>query len=290
MELENVQSVLSMIRVGGLLTAGAILVCVYFVGRFVTATFHRLGERLTERRLLLQQVASFVRFGIYFGGISLAAASALELRQETVLALSGTAGIALGFALKDLASSVLAGLTILIDKPFRVGDRIQFGDVYGDVTAIGLRSVQIATLDDNLVTIPNNRFLSESVASANAGELHMLVQQDFFIGLDQDVDGARRIVEEVLTSSAYIAIQRPWTVLVTQVVQGDTFALRLRAKAYVLDTHYEKAFESDVHQRVLTAFQAAGVLPPARYVRLSGTRFSQASEGSHDDTTLARNA
>lgn len=265
MELENVQSVLSMVKVGGLVTALLLLAVTYGASRVVTATLTRLGERITERRLLFQQVASFARFGIYFVGIFLAIISAVELRQETVLALSGTAGVALGFAFKDLASSVLAGLTILIDKPFQVGDRVNIGGTYGDVVAIGLRSVRIVTLDDNLVTIPNNTFLSQQVSSGNAGELNMLVQMDFYVGIDQDIERAVRLAEEAVTTSRYAYLGKPWEVLVSQVIEGSYFAVRLRAKAYVIDTHYEKAFESDVSRRLMRAFQVEGILPPARH-------------------------
>jgi small-conductance mechanosensitive channel len=269
MDTENVQSVMSMIRVGGLFTAAVVLVVSYALAQLVTTTLTRLGERISERRLLLQQVAAFVRFGIYFVGILLAVISAVELRRETVLALSGTAGVAIGFAFKDLASSVLAGLTILIDKPFQVGDRIKIGDTYGDVSAIGLRSVRIVTLDDNLVTIPNNKFMNDSVSSGNAGELNMLVQMDFFVGLDSDVERAAQIVEEIMTTSRYCFLDKPWAVLVTQVMQGDHYAARVRAKGYVIDTKYEKAFESDVTRNVMRAFHVAGIQPPAQLHRPS---------------------
>lgn len=267
MDTENVESVMSMVRVGGLFTAAMVLVITYALARVVTSTLTRFGERVAERRLLLQQVAAFTRFGLYFCGIFLALVSAVELRRETVLALSGTAGVALGFAFKDLASSVLAGLTILIDKPFQVGDRIKVGETYGDVVSIGLRSVRIVTLDDNLVTIPNNKFMNDSVASGNAGELNMLVQMDFFIGIDQDVELAKRIVEEVVTTSRFCYLEKYWVVLVGQVVHSGHYAVMLRAKSYVNDTKYESVFASDVTLGVMQAFQRHGVLPPARLVR-----------------------
>mgnify|MGYP000120535804 CR=1 FL=1 len=263
---ENLSSVLSFIRVGGLLTSLVLLGGTWLVARLLTQGAQQLGNRFTEHRLLLSQVASFTRFGVYFFGILLAFLSAVELRQETVLALSGSAGVALGFAFKDLASSVLAGVTILIDKPFQVGDRVSAGGVYGDVVSIGLRSVRIVTLDDNLVTLPNHKFLTEAVSSGNAGELNMLVQMDFFIGADQDVDEAVRILEEALSSSRFTFLSKPWTVLVKQVQLGDHFAIRLRGKAYVVDTGFEKAFESDVHRTVLRAFRQRRILPPGRRV------------------------
>lgn len=262
MDTDNVQSVMSMVRVGGLLTAVIVLVVTYAAATLTTSTLARLGERITERRLFFQQVAAFTRFGIYFVGIFLAVISAVELRQETVLALSGTAGVALGFAFKDLATSVLAGLTILIDKPFQVGDRVTVGDTYGDVVSIGLRSVRIVTLDDNLVTIPNSRFMNDSVSSGNAGELNMLVQLDFYVAMDQDVELALGLIEEVVTSSRYCFLDKPWSVRAMQMTPGEHFTVRLRSKAYVIDTKYENAFTNDVTCAVLRAFREHGITSP----------------------------
>jgi small-conductance mechanosensitive channel len=264
----GVDGLISVIQWGGLVSAAAILVMTYFVSEVVGMGFSKLGERVSGRRLLLHQVGAFSRFAVYILGSFLAVISAVDLREETVLALSGTAAVAVGFALKDLASSVLAGITILIDKPFQVGDRISLGETYGEVTSIGLRSVRVVTLDDNLVTIPNNRLLSDVVASANSGELTMLVQMDFYIGIDQDAKLARALMEEALLASNYCSLERATTVLVNQIVKDDYFALRLRAKAYVVELTYEKAFETDVTLRVMEAFRDHNIAPPARLTRL----------------------
>jgi small-conductance mechanosensitive channel len=119
------------------------------------------------------------------------------------------------------------------------------------------------TLDDTQVTMPTNKFLTDPVASSNAGEVEMMVQMDFFIGLDQDLARAKEVVTEALTSSRYFSTARPWSVLVSQVLQDSYLALRLRAKAYVLDVRFEKAFETDVTERVVEGLAEAEVKPPA---------------------------
>ncbi len=119
------------------------------------------------------------------------------------------------------------------------------------------------TLDDNVFTIPNNKFLTDMVSSGNWGALDMLIQMDFYVGVDQEIALAKQLVEECLTSNRYVYLKKPWVVLVNQVLEGQYFAVRLRAKAYVLDVQYEKAFETDVTERVLEAFRARGIGPPA---------------------------
>ncbi|MBN1337643.1 MAG: mechanosensitive ion channel [Deltaproteobacteria bacterium] len=256
------------VRVTGLPFAVLALVVAWIAARIVSKVFVRLGDRFTDRRLLLNQVSTVLRFLVYLVGIVAAVSFAMRLTDEVVLALTGTVAITVGFAVKDLAASIVAGVIILVDRPFQVGDRVTFGGVYGEISSIGLRSVRLVTLDDNVVTIPNNKFLTDMVSSGNWGALDMLVQMDFHVGIDQDLALARRLVGEALTGSRYVFLEKPWEVLVSQILEDGYFAWRLRAKAYVLDVRFEKVFETDVSERVCEAFRHAGIGPPARLNRM----------------------
>ena len=81
--------------------------------------------------------------------------------------------------------------------------------------------------------------------------------------IDQDVATAKEIVSEAALTSRYVFLPKPIVVLANQVIESNHIALRLRLKAYVLDTKYEKALETDVNLRVLAAFRDQGILPPA---------------------------
>jgi small-conductance mechanosensitive channel len=261
--MEPNTNLLSMFQPGNLPYALLVIVVTLVVAHLARRLFNELGQRFTDKRLLINQVGSFVRFGVLLIGCLSAALTVVEITPQVLLALGGTAAVSVGFALKDLVSSIIAGLIILVDHPFQVGDRVTFDGWYGEIRHIGLRSVTLVTLDDTQVTIPNNRFLTDSVASGNAGSVEMMVQMDFYIGLDQDLPKAKSIVTEALTSSRFVSTARPWAVTISQVLQDSYFALQLRAKAYVLDVGFEKAFETDVTERVMEGFAAAGIQPPA---------------------------
>lgn len=69
----------------------------------------------------------------------------------------GIGSLAIGMAAKDTLAHMISGFTIMLDRPFRVGDRIQLvGGQIGDVTDIGLRSTKIKTFDNQLLIIPNS--------------------------------------------------------------------------------------------------------------------------------------
>lgn len=252
-----------LIRWSGVLTSLLVIVGAWLVVRFMRDLVERLSKQFANRRLLLHKLATILQFVIYVGtGLTVILLS-FRLDERVLAVIGGTIAVSVGFAVKDLVASFIAGIMIMIDRPFQVGDRINFGGQYGDVTAIGLRSVRMVTLDDNVVTIPNNKFISDITSCGNYGALDMQVVMDFHIGVDQDVTLARGIVNEAAVTSRYVYLPKPVVVLVGQVIAESHVAIRLRLKSYVLDTKYEKAFETDVNLRVLEAFRSHGIMPPA---------------------------
>ena len=259
----TLDQITGLIRWSGVLTSILVIVGAIVVLRFLRDTVERLSNQFANRRFLFQKVATVLQFTIYVAtGVSVLGLS-VRLDDAAWTVIGGTVAVSVGFAVKDLVASFIAGIMIMLDRPFQVGDRVSFGGQYGDVTAIGLRSVRMQTLDDNTVTIPNNKFLNEITSNGNYGALDMQVVMDFHVGADQDILQAREVVSEAAVSSRYAYLPKPVVVLVEQVVQSDLVAVRLRLKAYVLDIKYEKAFVTDVNLRVMQAFNKHGVKPPA---------------------------
>ncbi len=240
----------------------AVVVIAFIGGRVAARSLDALGERINTRRLLFKQVSAITRFLVLIVATVLVASSLFSFSSEALLAVGGSAAVAIGFAFKDLLASLMAGIILLFDRPFQVGDRISFDDTYGEVVEIGLRAVRVQTLDDNLVSIPNHRFLNDSVSSANAGELHQMCAFPFWVGCNEDIESAKRIVYEATASSRYVFIDLPITVSVREgpVPHGaERFAVELKVKAYVFDGRYETAFGTDITERVKSAFKAAGI-------------------------------
>lgn len=230
--------------------------------RVATGFLDNLGERMTERRLLLKKTKAMTRFVAYlFIGVGFAT-TALHLESQAMLALAGTVGVAVGFAFKDLLASLMTGIILLFDQPFQVGDRVSFGGFYGEVTEIGLRSVRLVTLDDNLVTIPNSAFLNSPVSSANAGALDCMVQLDFYISASADFDLAVRLVQEATATSRYLLVTKPVVVHVLDLFMGERHVTRVRSKAYVFDCRFETAYATDITRRVKRAFRRHGIAQP----------------------------
>lgn len=245
--------------------------------RFVGNTATRLSEQFNTRRLLIQKVESITRFSIY--ALTALLVAGLSFKRGSLQLVGVVFGVGFGFAMKDVIASVIAGVMIMFDQPFQVGDRVQYAGEYGDIIAIGLRSVRMRTLDDNIVTIPNNKILTDVTSSGNYGALDMQVVIDFYVGADQNLELAERLVREAVLTSRYVFLEKPIVVLISQEIVADMVVIQLRAKGYVLDTKYEKAFQTDVSKRVITAFRDYGVLPPAAFERALRTPEALLAEG-----------
>ncbi len=266
-DMEELAERVDLFDVTNIVTAATIIVTAVIVSRLVRVTLDRLGEGQARRRLFFKKVVSFTRLGIFVLAAYLVLATFIDFEEDrtALLGLGGTLALAIGFALKDTASSLMAGIFILIDQPFQVGDRIQFQEHYGEVTEIGLRSVRIFTLDHDEVSIPNNLFLTEAVASSNSGALEKQVKFRFYTSMTSDFELAKKIVYEACITSKFVYLDEPVSMRVRDEITPLAFATLVQCKAYVIDVRYERMFLSDVMERVKPAFRRHGISYP--YVR-----------------------
>ena len=247
----------------GIMMSVVVIVAAGLLLRITNNVVQNLGDIFAERRLMLQKFNAFFRFGIFISTIFAVIFLSFKLSREAMTILGGGTAVAIGFATKDLVASLVAGIMIIIDRPFQVGDRVSFEGQYGDITKIGLRSIKLQTLDDSVVTIPNNMFLNSVTTCGNYGVLDMQIVIDFHIGLDQNAKLASDLVREAAVTSRFVYLPKPIVVLVSQVVLEQCVALRIRLNLYVLDTPYAKAMETDVTLRVMDAFAKHNIQPPA---------------------------
>jgi len=270
--IEDIQKFTHLIRWSGVFFSLFIVLGAWLLLRFIDSIVSSISDQFVQRRMLLQKLQSFFQFFIYISTGAIVLMLSLRIDDRVLALIGGTMAVSIGFALKDLTASFVAGLTIMVDRPFQVGDRVMFDGHYGDIIAIGLRSVRMNTLTDDVVTIPNNKFLTEVVISGNYGELDMQVSIPFHIGLDQDIELARELIQESASSSRYIHLPKPVAVIIEQVITDNYLAIKLVCKAYVVDTKFEKAFVSDITLRVMKQFRHHKILPPAIAIQSSSLR------------------
>ena len=131
-----------------------------------------------------------------YGGAFYFLLSAWHINVTTWLASAGVVGIAVGFAAKDTLANLFAGVFILADAPFQIGDFIVIDDTTrGEVTDIGLRSSRILTRDDMEVTVPNAIIGNAKIINETGGPYDkMRVRVPVSVAYGSDIDQVRELL------------------------------------------------------------------------------------------------
>ena len=219
-----------------------------------------LANRFSRYRLLISGIYPVLRLLTWIGAIAYIVFVVIHPPLNTLLTISASAGLAIGLGAQDLVRNIVAGILILFERPFHVGDMIQVGDHYGEVVNIGLRSVQLRTFDDSVVTFPNSLVQTGSVSNSNTGQLSEMVVVRFVLPASVPIAPIKQIAWEAAACSPYVQLDKPITVLVEDHFDF-TFLTRFTIKAYVHEIRLERVLASDISERVKTALQDRGIKP-----------------------------
>lgn len=246
------------------LTELALFIAALIIFVIITSLIKTLALFVTRlfptKRMTILNWVPFINFTIYLVGFSGAAYILFQPTEKVYLGVIASIIIALGFAAKETLQSLIAGIVLLIDKPFQVGDRVTFQDAYGEITSIGLRSVKLLTLDENVVTIPNHRFMSDIVSCSSAGELGMMVTVDVHVGPEVNLTQVKIILEKTAAQNAYVDVTKP-IVVVAREILGITgiISITMKTKCIIKDARTEKAFQTNFILDVNKEFKEQGI-------------------------------
>jgi small-conductance mechanosensitive channel len=170
---------------------------IYLVGRTV---LQPVFDRVLDRRGLdshakrpLKKVLGIV---VVFVAIAVAFGFAGFGNFLTALAtVAAAATLAIGFAMQDVIKNFVAGIFIYTDKPFRIGDWVEWDDNSGIVEDISLRVTRVRTFDNELLTVPNSQ-LTDGVIKNPVAKDKLRLKFVFGIGYDDDMDEATEIIVE----------------------------------------------------------------------------------------------
>jgi small conductance mechanosensitive channel len=184
---------------GAAITFVIVLAILYSFGRvtvipFISRILNRRGLDAHEKKPLLRLMRVFVAFV----GIAIAFSAAGYGNLLTSLAtIAAAATLAIGFALQDTIANLVAGMFIYIDRPFRIGDWIEWeaGAYQGIVEDITFRVTRVRTFDNELLTVPN-AVLTGGVIKTPTAKDELRLQFTFGIGYEDDIERATDIIIE----------------------------------------------------------------------------------------------
>jgi small conductance mechanosensitive channel len=167
----------------------------------------------------------------------------------------GVAGLGIGLALQGVLSNIVAGLTIILTKPFRIGEYIEVAGVHGDVVAIELSSTTLLHPDRSRVIIPNRKIVGEILH--NFGTMR---QVKLAVGVPRSTDlaAALAVAQQVLAANPRV-LSDPAPVVGVSEVTEVAVKIALQPWVRVPDA---SAVEAEVYQALLEVFGKRGIAAP----------------------------
>lgn len=232
----------------------------YFIIKIITRFLNLISEKRPRLSITIKGMIPIVRILIWIIIVFAIVKGIFNPPIASVIAVTASVGIAVGFAAQDLLKNVFGGIALLLDRPFQVGDKIDTGAYYGEVIDIGLRATKLVTGDDSVVAVPNAELMNSAVSNSNSGELNCQVVAEIYLPIDVDTAKVRKIATEAAQVSKYVYLQKPIVVLFFNEVKERRSYLKMRLKAYVLHTRFELAFKSDMTEIAIRELLKQGVI------------------------------
>lgn len=201
-----------------LLIAAAII----FVGSRVVRMVRRILKKTFERMALDLSVSKFLGAaadaGIYAITIFIAA-DQIGIPSASIIALLGSAGLAIGLSLQGSLANVAGGILIMLMRPFGVQDYIVYDNLEGTVQAIGLVYTTLITVDNKKITIPNGSISNASVINVTAQDKRR-VDIEVGIGYSSDMKKAKEIIRRIYESHPLVLVEEGITVYVGELADS----------------------------------------------------------------------
>lgn len=183
--------------------------------------------------------------------------SALGIPATSIVTVIGTAGVAIGLALKDSLSNVAGGILLMINKPFKIGDYIAVSGVSGTVRSITILYTRLDSDSNQAIFIPNGQVSGATVTNFNGNDTRR-VDMKFSISYEDDYETARKVILSVLSSNEKI-LTSPAPVV--RMLEHGASAIVIAVRPWCKCADYWEVYFS-VTEQIREAFIKSGISIP----------------------------
>lgn len=227
---------------------------------------HNLAKR-TETDIDNIVIDLFNKFSgaIVYAAAAVIALDVLGVNVMPFIAGAGVLGVAVGFAAKDTLSNLIAGILLIIDRPFEIGDRIEVWSApagsasWGDVIDIGLRATRIKTTDNIVVIIPNNEIMTRDIVNYTTIYASIRVRINIGIAYDADIAKAKTLILQAAQSADWILAEPAPKVVVRNFGESS---VALQGRVWIKDARRRMDTIDFITDTVKTLFDENGIEIP----------------------------
>jgi small-conductance mechanosensitive channel len=221
------------------------------VGSLLSRRLRRAG--MPHRAMVFSKVVTYV--GVVLAVVMAASAAGVEI--DKMLATAGVLTIAVGLAAQTSLSNVIAGLFLLLDRPFQVGDSVEIEARGGTIERISLLSTYLRTWDNLLVRWPNEVVMKATILNY-VGYPARRVDTKVGVAYGSDIAHARDVIAEAVGALPSVLLDPAPQVLAIQFLDS---AIEIQARVWVPRTEFLEA-RSRIVETIHDALAAAGIEIP----------------------------
>lgn len=226
-----------------------------------------LYQRVSKASTFDQQhsylLARFVSITIYVVGLMIGLQAA-GVNLNSLAILGGTLGIGVGFGLQSIVANWVAGLVLLIEQPFRIGDRIDIGETGGVVGKVGVRSTWVRTYDNEVIIVPNSDFTTHRVINWTVNDDRVRLAINVVVAHDSDPQRVADLLLEAARKHPEVLADPAPEALLAELTPGSlNFSLRFWTVIRGDDNYRLK---SDLRFMVLSSLLEHGITTGASSV------------------------
>lgn len=237
----------------------------FWVGyRVVRGVLHRALGRTHRIDAGVEQLILRVVRIVFVAFAVVTVLSQLGIQVAPLIAGLGIAGLAIGFAAQDTVKNLIAGVTILLDRPFRVGDNIELQDTFGTVEEITLRSTRVRTLDNQIAILPNAKVIEEKILNHSMHRA-LRVVVPFGIAYKESPQEARETVLALTADDARLHPDYESQVVVTAL---NDSSVDMELRVFLKDPGLEVPVRFEYQEKVFEALKAADIEIPFPHLQL----------------------
>jgi small-conductance mechanosensitive channel len=254
------------------------LIVLLFLLFFITSTLKKwivykvLANSKTELGVRIA-IGTIVRYIVVLVGLFIILQT-LGIDLSSVTILVGALGVGIGFGLQNVTNNFVSGLIILFERPIKVGDRIEVGDISGDVKNISMRATTIITNDNISVIVPNSEFISSTVINWSHSDRNIRFNIPVGVSYNEDPEKIKKVLLEVADENSGVLKAPPPEVLFSEYSDSSiNFNLRVWTTEYI---NKPLILKSQLYYEIFKRFREAGIeIPfPQRDVHIKNTEFT----------------
>ena len=239
-------------RLPYIVLAVVIFIVFYVAAKAIRSVVRNLSARRKRHQNVGLVLGRLMQWLVVFLGLMIALVIALPtFKPAQLVQFLGISSVAIGFAFRDVLQNFLAGILLLLNEPFRVGDQIKMGDLEGTVEEIETRATMIRTYDNRRIVVPNAELFTNAVTVNTAYDKRRL-EYDIGIGYGDDIELARRVMREAVATVEDVMSDPAPDVLVYE--YGES-TVNIRVRWWILPPRRADALDS--RDGVLTAIKRA---------------------------------